>query len=98
VRERIGQLPLHATLDLLCPLGSGLPARREWRQLLLVAEGVAVGPLLAVAEAALAADQSVTLLSVTPPNQSPYPSDALPVSIEYQGAPRGGAGGIGQDM
>lgn len=98
VRERIRHLPLHAELDLLGPYGSGLATRREWRHLLLVAEGLAIGPLLAVAQAALAADQSVALLSVTPANQIPYPSDALPVSIEYQRASRGSAGGIAQDM
>jgi NAD(P)H-flavin reductase len=90
-RERLRALPLHARLDLLGPLGRGTTQRREWRHLLLVAEGLALGPLLALMQGALAAGQEVALLNVVPPGQEPYPADALPVSIEYQRAPRGGA-------
>lgn len=98
VRERLRALPLHTALDLLGPFGTGLAHHREWRHLLLVAEGLALGPLLAVAQTALAAGQAVALLSVTPPGTTPYPADALPVDIEYQLAPRGGAGSAAQEL
>ncbi|HEX8682512.1 MAG TPA: hypothetical protein VF707_09385 [Ardenticatenaceae bacterium] len=97
-REQLQALPLQAELDLLGPLGVGVAQRREWRQLLLVAEGLALGPLLGVMQAGLAAGQAVAILSVTPAEQVPYPPDALPVSIEYQRAPRGGAGEIAREM
>lgn len=97
-RERLRGLSLASELDLLGPLGVGVAPRREWRQLLLVAEGLALGPLLGVMQAGLDAGQAVALLSVTPEEQVPYPADALPVSIEYQRAPRGGAGAMARDL
>lgn len=97
-REALRGLALGRALDLLGPLGSGMAPRREWRNVLLAAEGLAIGPLLAVIESALALGQSVALLGVTPPDQAPYPADALPLSIEYQRAPRGEAGALAQEM
>ncbi len=82
-RDRLRDLPLHATLDLLGPMGSGIALRREWRHLLLVAEGLALGALLAVMQAALGAGQAVTLLNLSPDGTAPFPAEALPASIEY---------------
>lgn len=97
-RARLRTLPLHAELELLGPLGVGVRLNRAWRHLLLVAEGIALGALLAVMEGALAAGQAVALLNVQPSEQPPYPADALPVSIEYQRAPRGEAGTQAQEL
>ncbi len=97
-RERLRALPLHTELDLLGPMGVGVAPHQEWRNLLLVAEGLAVGPLLLAMETALRAGQAVALLSVTPSEQTPYPADALPVSIEYQRATRGEAGVVTQEL
>ncbi len=97
-RERLRALPLHSVLDLLGPFGVGVAPRREWRHLLLVAEGLAVGPLLGVMQAALDSGQGVALLSVMPDGQEPYAADALPVSIEYQRVPRGGASVAAQEL
>jgi ferredoxin-NADP reductase len=87
-RERLRGLSLHAKLDLLGPFGSGFVPRQEWRHLLLVAEGLAIGPLLLLMQQAMAAGQSVALLAIVPQGTEGYPADALPLSVEYQGMER----------
>lgn len=90
-REWLRTLPAGAMLDLLGPMGRPLARRPTLRNILLVAEGLALGPLLAMAEAALAAEQQVALLGVVPSGTSAYPAEVLPLEIEYQRAVRGSA-------
>ena len=96
--EPLLRLPLSSRLDLLGPCGAAVTLNPAWRQLLLVAEGLALGPLLALLHHALRRGLTVTLLSITPPGHVPYPADALPFAIEYQRAERGGAGQIAQPL
>ncbi|MCZ7567847.1 MAG: hypothetical protein M5U01_04505 [Ardenticatenaceae bacterium] len=90
-REQLAALTTGASIDLLGPLGRPLPRRAEARQVLLVAEGLALGPLLALAEAVLAGSGQAALLAVVPQRSAAYPAEALPVALEYQRAPRGSA-------
>ncbi|HYO25449.1 MAG TPA: hypothetical protein VEQ85_10935 [Lacipirellulaceae bacterium] len=89
-RERLRSFPAGAPVDLLGPLGRALPLRPEVRQVLLVAEGLALGPLLMVADVSGA---QATLLVVAPEGGEFYPAEALPAALEYQRA-LGGAGAM----
>lgn len=97
-REQIAGLTIGAQIDLLGPLGRSLPRRAEARQILFVAEGLALGPLLALAEVALADRGQAALLAVVPEGSAAYPAEALPVALEYQRAPRGGASAAARDL
>lgn len=90
-RERLQLLAPGAPLDLLGPMGRPLARRPTLRNILLVAEGLALGPLLALADEALAGGQQVALLAIVPVESEPYPAEALPLELEYQRAPRGSA-------
>lgn len=97
-RRQLAALATGAPLDLLGPLGRALPRRPESRSVLLIAEGLTVGPLLALPETAPTDGQQFALLSVVPEGGSIYPPEALPVSLEYQLAPRGEAGAIAHEL
>jgi NAD(P)H-flavin reductase len=90
-REQLRALAPGGLLDLLGLFGQPLPRRPTLQNVLLVAEGLALGPLLPLAETAISARQQVALLAVVPEQSEPYPPEALPVELEYQRAPRGGA-------
>ncbi len=69
-------------LDLLGPLGSSFVLRRATRNLLLVAEGLGVAPLRALAEDA-SDRRNVTLAMGAPSAHELWPSERLPASVEY---------------
>lgn len=70
-------------LDLLGPLGRGFALHPKARQILLVAGGVGIAPLLALAEEALAHDLSVTLLFGARTGAKVFPPALVPPAVEY---------------
>jgi dihydroorotate dehydrogenase electron transfer subunit len=69
-------------LDLLGPLGNGFSVNPGSRSLLLVAGGIGIAPLAALAEEAIAANRSVRLLIGCGTASQVYPERLLPPGIE----------------
>lgn len=97
-RERMHGLRMGSRLDLLGPLGRPFVRRDGLRQVLLIAEGNAIGPLLSLANEFIPVGIETTLLAVIPTESAPYPPEALPVALEYQRAPRGHAGASAHEL
>jgi dihydroorotate dehydrogenase electron transfer subunit len=74
------------TLDVFGPLGTGFPLEKNRRNLLLVSDSPAIGPLLAQMEHALAAGMSVTLALGGNRAAALYPVAYLPPVVEFQAA------------
>ncbi len=70
-------------LELHGPLGRGFEADPRSHHLLLIAQGMGIGALRALADEALAAGRRVTLLFGAPTAGEVYPSSLLPEEIEY---------------
>ena len=79
-------------MDLLGPLGHGFDLRPSCQRLLLIAQGMGIAPLIALAEMAIAENRQVTLVSVAADSDRLYPSDLLPKQIEHQAIIQEGAG------
>ena len=69
-------------IDLLGPLGNGFDIYSSSRNVLLVAGGVGIAPLLALAEHAVAAGRSVKLLIGNKNASQIYPDRLIPPDIE----------------
>jgi len=79
------------TIDLLGPLGNGFDVRAH--DLLLVAGGIGIAPLVALADAALAAGARVTLILAAPTKNDLYPTEMLPSGVELHLATEDGSAG-----
>ncbi len=64
------------------PLGHGHTLRADTRNLLLIADGVRVAPLLYLADQAIAREVNVTLIHGASPEQPAYPASLLAPQIE----------------
>lgn len=73
-------------LDVLGPLGTGFPLHKSGRNLLLVSDVPAIGPLLGHLERAVAAGMAVTLALGGSRAAALYPIAALPPEVEFQAA------------
>ncbi len=73
-------------LDVLGPLGTGFPLDKNRRNLLLVSDGPAIGPLLGQMERAIAAGMAVTLALGGNRAAAVYPVAVLPPEVEFQAA------------
>jgi dihydroorotate dehydrogenase electron transfer subunit len=80
-------------LDLIGPLGQGMSLAQGVRHLLLVGEGQAIGPLLALLEQALPQGLAVTLALGAGRAAALYPRSALPLPVELQAATLDGSMG-----
>jgi dihydroorotate dehydrogenase electron transfer subunit len=69
--------------EMLGPLGRGFEVDRRTRQLLLVAGGLGMAGVRALADEALAAGRQVTLLFGAASSAEVYPSSLLPDEVEY---------------
>ncbi|HLZ07580.1 MAG TPA: dihydroorotate dehydrogenase electron transfer subunit [Chloroflexota bacterium] len=69
--------------DVLGPLGRPYAIRRATRRLLLVAGGVGIVPLIALAEEALRRQVDVTLLAGFRTANKIFPADLVPNEVEY---------------
>jgi len=76
-RRKGGQM-----IDLLGPLGHGFTLSAESHDLLLVAGGIGIAPLVALAQRGIAQGAQVTLLLGAPTQSQLYPSHLLPPGIK----------------
>ena len=79
------------------PLGRGFEVNRRARNLLLIAGGVGIAPLVALAEAELAgpagARRSIVLCHGAPAADSVFPAELLPPAVDYLVATEDGGQG-----
>lgn len=85
--------PVGDRLDLLGPLGNGFTIHPADRQLLMVAGGSGIGPLVALSEAAVAKGLAVTLLYGARSADLVYPAGLLSEEVEYVVATNDGTAG-----
>ena len=86
-------------LDLIGPLGRGFDLPRRGGHVLLVAEtAVGVGPLLALAESALACSAEVVLATGATHAAAVFPAQQLPAAVELQVATADGSLGRRGDV
>jgi len=78
-------------IDLLGPLGNGFEIKS--RDLLLVAGGIGIAPLVALAERGLAEGSQVTLLLGVPTKAQLYPSHLLPAEVKPFSSTEDGSAG-----
>ena len=81
-------------VDLLGPLGRGFTVDPNARNLLLVAEGLAVAPLLGLAQVGVAQGLAVTLLAGAATAAEALPARLLPAEVEYRLATADGRLGL----
>ncbi len=81
------------TLDLLGPLGNSFHIEQASRNLLLVAGGIGIAPLVFLAQQALKKGKSVKLLSGARTKDGLYPSQLLPGGIEIKAITEDGSSG-----
>ncbi|MGI5835917.1 MAG: dihydroorotate dehydrogenase electron transfer subunit [Chloroflexota bacterium] len=79
----LAQKAVGQTLDCLGPLGNGFTIHPASRNLLMIGGGCGIGPLVALADLAIAKDLSVTLLFGARSANAVYPPDLLPAEVEY---------------
>lgn len=91
--EAMARAEAGAGFDLLGPLGSGFSLRSTTRNALLVAGGLGIAPLIALAELALSRDISVVLLAGASTAERLVPAGHLPAEIEYVVATDDGTAG-----
>lgn len=91
----LSRRPVGDALDLIGPLGKGFTLQPQQRRLLLVAEATHVAPLLAVMQAQLGRQGSVTLLVHAATARDLLPPGALPPAVEYYTATADGSAGDG---
>ena len=80
-------------LDLLGPLGKGFSLQPSSHEILLVAGGIGIAPLVFLAEKALGEGCSVTMLMGAPNASLLYPRSMLPSSIKLVTATEDGSEG-----
>jgi dihydroorotate dehydrogenase electron transfer subunit len=80
-------------LDLLGPLGNGFELRPDARNLLLVAGGIGIAPLVALAEYAVERERTVTLLIGDRTSACVYPGRLLPGGVSTVVATEDGSAG-----
>ena len=79
---KLSQVEEGDELNLLGPLGNGFSVRSGSSELLLVAGGIGISPLVFLAEEALARGNSVTMLVGAPTVAQVYPIDMLPTGLK----------------
>ena len=80
-------------LDILGPLGNGFRLLPCFRRLLLVAGGIGIAPLAALAEKALANGYAVKLLLGAKTSAKIYPAELIPEKVELTLATEDGSAG-----
>ena len=93
--EWLAQRQEGEVLDLLGPLGNGFEIRPESRSLLLVAGGIGIAPLVALAESAVARGLSVALVIGDRTSAHVYPDHLLPSGVTAVVATEDGSAGKG---
>ena len=70
-------------VDMLGPLGKGYGLAPGSSRVLLIAQGLGIAPLVALAQAAVAEGRQVTLLALADRKERLYPAGLLPGAVEY---------------
>jgi dihydroorotate dehydrogenase electron transfer subunit len=70
-------------LDLIGPLGNGFEVHQSSQNLLLIAGGIGIAPLVALAESALAGSYRVKLLLGAETSSQLYPENLIPKGLEF---------------
>lgn len=81
-------------IDLFGPLGNGFEIAQSSRNLLLVAGGIGIAPLVALGERAITIGKSVTLLIGDTTAGRIYPDHLLPAGVETAVATEDGSAGV----
>ncbi|MGQ9571976.1 MAG: dihydroorotate dehydrogenase electron transfer subunit [Dehalococcoidia bacterium] len=81
------------SVSVVGPLGRGFTVRRESRNLLLVAGGIGIAALVALADEAVAQGRAVTLLQGAKTAARLFPSARLPTEVEVISATEDGSAG-----
>jgi len=92
-RRWLAHQPAGQAVDCLGPLGQGFTLLPTTRHLLLVAEGMGVAALAALAAQAASSGIAVALLAGFPSAFAALPADLLPTAVEYQVATADGSRG-----
>lgn len=71
------------SLSMIGPLGSGFKLEPKTRNVLLVAGGLGIAPLVALAEKAIDREMTVTLLAGSRNESNVLPASLLPPEVEY---------------
>ncbi len=79
----LSQLKKNDKVDLLGPLGNGFSLEPEAKNLLLIAGGVGIAPLIFLSQQALTQGKSVTLLLGAPTAEQLYPKHLIPEGTNY---------------
>ncbi len=90
IDKRVGE-----SLDCLGPLGNGFALHPTSRHLLMIGGGSGIGPLVGLAEDAVAKDLSVVLLFGARSGDRVFPGRLLPEAVEYAVATEDGSAGRG---
>jgi dihydroorotate dehydrogenase electron transfer subunit len=80
-------------LDILVPLGNGFQIKPDSENLLLVAGGVGIAPLIYLAEEALKTGKNVTLLAGARTADQLFPVSMLPGGVDFKAATEDGSSG-----
>ncbi|MFN8532162.1 MAG: hypothetical protein U0556_01270 [Dehalococcoidia bacterium] len=80
-------------IDLIGPLGRGFRRDRNARHLLIVAEGMGIAPMVALAEEGIAANCAVTVVADAPTAGQLYPIERLPAEVEVVALTADGSAG-----
>ncbi len=73
----------YAIIDILGPLGNGYSINDDAENLLLVAGGMGIAPLMFLAESATSKGKKVTLLLGAQKAETVFPDSLLPAGIQY---------------
>ncbi len=79
----IAQKAVGETLDCLGPLGNGFTIHPSSRHILMIGGGCGIGPLVALAEQAVAEELSAVVLFGARSADRVYPAELLPPEVEY---------------
>jgi len=90
--EWLKSLEAEGEIDLLGPLGNGFKISPESKNLLLVAGGIGVAPLCFLADTAVSAGRSVTMLLGAYSESQLYPKELLPPEVNLITATETGDG------
>lgn len=80
-------------LDILGPLGNGFQMKAKTKNLLLVAGGIGIAPLVYLAEEALKAGKKVTLLAGAKTAGKLCPTSILPKGLDFKASTEDGSAG-----
>ncbi len=80
-------------LDVFGPMGNGFRIAQEMKNLLLVAGGIGIAPLICLADEMTRAGRKVTLLAGAATSNLLYPRRLLPPGVEYVTATEDGSEG-----